>query len=231
MTSGPDVDCYLLEQLEEKLSGLKLELFDVSRSILALSHDTTVQAETESKIPQGIFDACLRIRRLLSTPTPVTFPTVTHEGGRTKLPQIAVPTFDGRITEWRTFWEQYEIAIHGKPYLSNPEKLAYLQQSPKDSPAWHTIKRHSGSGNDYAKAGISLNHRYDRPHFLHRVHVRAIMEVPILKEGNDKELHCLHNVLSQHLQELKVMKYELSGPFITSLIETKLDQATSFEWQ
>ena len=45
VTPGPDVDRCLLEQVKEKLSGLKLELFDVSRSILALSDDTTVQAE------------------------------------------------------------------------------------------------------------------------------------------------------------------------------------------
>ena len=52
------------------------------------------------------------------------------------------------------------------------------------------------------------------------------MKVPILKDGSDKELPCLHDVLSQHLWALKVLKYESSGPFIASLIE-----ATSFEWQ
>ena len=57
------------------------------------------------------------------------------------------------------------------------------------------------------------------------------MEVPVLKDGSGKELSRLHNVLSQHLRALKVTKYEPSGPFITSLTETKLDQATSFEWQ
>ena len=66
MKSGPDMDC-LLEQLGEQLSGLKLELFDVSRSILALTENTTVQTEEETRISKGIFDACLHIRRLLST--------------------------------------------------------------------------------------------------------------------------------------------------------------------
>ena len=41
--TGPDMDCCFLEQFEEQLSGLNLELFDVSQSILALNEDTTVQ--------------------------------------------------------------------------------------------------------------------------------------------------------------------------------------------
>ena len=62
---GPDMDRCLLEQLKEQLSGLKLELFDVSQSILALTENTTVQTEEETRISKGIFDAHLNIRRLL----------------------------------------------------------------------------------------------------------------------------------------------------------------------
>ena len=60
---SPDMDRCLAEQLGEQLNGLKLELFDVSRSILALTEDTTVQTEEENRISRGIFDACLFIRK------------------------------------------------------------------------------------------------------------------------------------------------------------------------
>ena len=56
------------------------------------------------------------------------------------------------------------------------------------------------------------------------------MEAPVLKDGSGKELHLLQDILSQHLRALKVMKYEPYRPFDTSLVETNLDQATSFEW-
>ena len=49
-----------------------------------------------------------------------------------------------------------------------------------------------------------------------------------LKDGNGKELRRLHDVLQQHLRALKSMDHE---PFITSMIELKLDQSTMFEWQ
>ena len=107
------MDRCLVEQLEEQLDGLKAELFVVSRSILALTRDTTVQTEEENRISRDIFEACLFIRRMLSTPPPVgepmtvpaapTVPTI-KEGG-IRLPKIEFPKFDGNIMNWKTFWE------------------------------------------------------------------------------------------------------------------------------
>ena len=53
---------------------------------------------------------------------------------------------------WRNFWEQYEVSIHSRTHLSDPEKLTYLRQSLKDSPARHVIEGLSGSGSDYEEA-------------------------------------------------------------------------------
>ena len=72
---------------------------------------------------------------------------------------------------------------------------------------------------------------YDKPRLLHRVHVCAIIEEPILKDGSGKELCRLHDNLNQHLQTLRAMNYEPSGPFIMAVIELKLDQTTMFAWQ
>ena len=45
------------------------------------------------------------------------------------------------------------------------------------------------------------------------------------------ELCRLHDVAATHLRALKVMDYEPSGPFVTSILELKLDPTTMFEWQ
>ena len=52
-----------------------------------------------------------------------------------------------------------------------------------------------------------------------------------MKEGNGKDLHCLHNVASQHLRALVAKKQDIIDSFMTSMLELKLDQATMFEWQ
>ena len=76
-----------------------------------------------------------------------------------------------------------------------------------------------------------MKSRYDRPRLIHQTHVRLILEAPPLKEGTGKELRRLHDIVTQHLRALKSMEYDPSGPFITSILELKLDTTTLFEWQ
>ena len=52
-----------------------------------------------------------------------------------------------------------------------------------------------------------------------------------MKTGIGKELRRLHDTVQQHLRALRAMEYEPSGPFITSMLELKLDPNTMFEWQ
>ena len=72
---------------------------------------------------------------------------------------------------------------------------------------------------------------YDRRCLIHQMHVHMILESPTLKDGTGKELCLLHDMVQQHLRALKAMEYELSGPFIMSILELKLDVNIMFEWQ
>ena len=58
-----------------------------------------------------------------------------------------------------------------------------------------------------------------------------ILNIPTLKDGRGKKLRRLHDTVQQHLRALRSMGYEPSGPFITSVLELKLDTNTMFEWQ
>ena len=66
---------------------------------------------------------------------------------------------------------------------------------------------------------------------MHQWHIQAIVKATSLKEKNAKGLRHLHNVATQHLWALKAMEYDPSGPFSTSVVELKLDQATMYKWQ
>ncbi len=82
----------------------------------------------------------------------------------------------------------------------------------------------SQSGENYTVAIECLHARYDRPRFIHQAHVKVILDAPSLKEGTAIELRKLHNLAQQHLRALK-------SPFMTSVLELKLDATTTFEWQ
>ena len=144
------------------MSGLKLELFDVLRSIVAMK-DSADLPDEETRISNGIFNVCLKIRRLLSS----SVPGVEQTGETIRIPKIDVPKFNSDITNWPTFWEQFDVAIHSKPKLTNSEKLAYLRQAVKDGPAKNTIKGLAGSGDNYLEAIACLQSRYDKPRLLH----------------------------------------------------------------
>ena len=107
----------------------------------------------------------------------------------------------------------------------------YLHNSIKDGFTKGVIEGLLRLGEFYADAIESLKAGYDQPRLIHQTHVHLIIEAPTLKDSNGRELHQVHDTVQQHLQALKAKDYEPSGPFITSVLELKLDANTMFEWQ
>ena len=227
------MDVCLLRQYEEELSDCKKQLADVRNSLMSLDLEELDELSTLQATLEGeIFDCSVRVKKLLLASThKSSSPTSPSDGKGVKLPKLDVPTFDGNILHWRSFWEQFCVSIHDRSKLSDTEKLVYLQQSLKNSSAKSAIEGLSRSGEYYAEAVECLKSRYDRPRLIHQTHFRMILEAPPLKDGSGKELRRLHDVVQQHLRALKAMDYEPSGPFITSVLELKLDVNTVFEWQ
>ena len=68
------------------------------------------------------------------------------------------------------------------------------------------IKGLSRSGKFYSEAIESLRSGYDRPRLLHQTHIK--MSAPTLKDGNGREVHCLHDTV--HFVPSKL--WEVSHP-------------------
>ena len=226
---GPDLDQCLLRQLEEEVAVLKAELANTGRAITMLGTGGEDLLELEATLNKNLFDLGLQIKRLIAERT-VEKSTPRVVSG-VKLPKIDVPTFDGNILNWGMFWEQFRATIHSRDHLSDADKLAYLQHALRDGTAKTAIEGLSQSAGSYNEAIECLQKRYDRPRLIHQAHVRAIIDAAPLNDGHGRELRRLHDVANQHLRALKAMDYDPSGPFITSLLELKLDQSTMFEWQ
>lgn len=232
MTEEP-VDVLLLEQYQEKMSDVKKDLSVIYEEIVTLDLDDDHDLVLEhTKLEKSHFDCSLSIKKLLSSHTTSSSSSPMAPVGKTsKLPKLDVPAFDGDVLRWQTFWEQFETSIHSRSSLSDAEKLVYLQQAIKTGSARSAIEGLSHTGDQYAEAVSCLKARYDRPRVIHRAHVRTIVDTPSLRDGSGKELRRLHDTLQQHLRALKTMKCEPDPSFITSMIELKLDDTTSFEWQ
>ena len=224
-------DVCIIRQHEEQLHELKQELNDTTRSLLSLDLDDKDEPMVlQSALELSIFNNSLKLKRIRSNLEKTLTPTMPESCG-VKLPKIAVPTFDGNIIAWKTFWEQFSVAVHSRSDMSDAEKLVYLRHSVKDGSAKNVIEGLSRSGDNYNEAVECLKSRYDRPRLIHQTHVKRILDIPSLKSGSGKELRLLHDTAQQKLRALKSMACEPSGPFITSILELKLDSGTMFEWQ
>ena len=221
-------DLPLIQQFQEELADIKAEL--------ATCRDTSYRVELPDRHELCVkyaelkalhFNCCHRIKRILVSYSDV--PTDTGKG--LKIPKLEAPAFDGDILNWISFWEQFSISIDERTNLSDAEKFVYLQHSLKEGSAKGVIQGLSGTGEHYAKAVECLKARYDRPRLVHQSHVKAIVETPLIKDGNGRELRRLHDTLQQHLRALDASDCEPLSWFITSTIQLKLDPGTLFEWQ
>ena len=78
-------------------------------------------------------------------------------------------------------------------YLSDAEKLVYLQQAIKNGSANSAIEGLLKTGDQYNEAVKCLKSRYNHPRLIHR-----IMNTAKLRDGSGKELRRLHDAIQQH---------------------------------
>ena len=109
-----------------QVSSLEAELVNVTREILYRLTLKSVLFKFKIKIKQLFDDQS-------ASSQPSSQPVI-------KLPKITVPTVNGNILNWTSFWEQFEVTVHSKNNLQDVEKLVYLKDAVKNSPARHVIE-------------------------------------------------------------------------------------------
>ena len=211
MVKVPKPDNCLLRQYLEQIAGFTSELTDISYSVISMKGGDKNLSGREIALDRTIFDVCLEIKRMLEANKPNPLPPAPTPASGIKLPKINVPTFDGNMLHWTSFWKPFEVSFHRKDRLSIVKKLAYVRHAVKDDLAKNVTEGLSGSGNNYAEAVECLRRRYDCPRLLNEIHMVAIVEAQTLKNGTGKELRHLHDCLVQHLRALTAMGYEPSA--------------------
>ena len=116
-------DLYVLRQHEEDLRDYKKELSDVRNDLLSLELKEEDKLNVQlSVLERTMFDCCLEVRKSISDSDR----DAPSNGKGVKLLKLEVPTFDGNIIHWKSFWEQFCISVHDQTNLLDPEKLVYL---------------------------------------------------------------------------------------------------------
>ena len=96
-------------------------------------------------------------------------------GPRVKLPKVVLKRFDGRPTEWATFWDMFQSSVHNNPDLSDIDRFNYLH-SLLDGLAANSISGLSLTSVNYAEAIAVLQKRFGNKQQVINKHMDALLE-------------------------------------------------------
>ena len=82
---------------------------------------------------------------------------------KSDLPTIDVPTFDGDIMNWSTFWAAFTSTVGSRDDLSDTKKLNYLRKAVKDPDTQLLFHSPSETPEVYQDIVKELHSRFNRP--------------------------------------------------------------------
>jgi len=95
------------------------------------------------------------------------------------------------------------------------------------------IKNIETTSDNYEIAWTNLITRYNNKKLLVQTHIKAICDLPTIKNKSSTSLLQFTNVLQNHLSVLKALgqRPDEWGPLLLHIISTKLDADTIGEWE
>ncbi|KRX51084.1 hypothetical protein T05_7834 [Trichinella murrelli] len=149
--------------LYEQLDGFQLEFEEELKA---------EDAEIESDIWAGLRNRFLSLRAHVVSSITAKEPmdSVGHEGRKVRLPRFEPSKFDGDVTRFREFWDQFEASVHHQTDFSDATKMAYLRGCLNDV-ALDALQALSAANQGYEIAVQRLKGRFDRPQVAVRQHI------------------------------------------------------------
>ena len=213
----------LQEKIEilRQLDGDILNLLDDEAEIMA-------DIEEADKFNQELFETLLKLKEI--SPSGTT-PRASKEGGagvgrNTRLPELSLRGFDGDITQWISFWDTYEAAVHSNTNLSEVQKFTYLK-SLVDRSAKESISGLSLSADNYKEAIAILQKRFGNKQRFIAKHMDILLNIEqITSPNNVLGLRRLYDKVESNVRALGALRVaqESYGTMLSSVLVKKLPQ-------
>ncbi|XP_071177507.1 uncharacterized protein [Mytilus edulis] len=97
-----------------------------------------------------------------------------------KLPKLNLPTFDGNVLEWQSFWDSFDSAIHNNNTLTDVQRFNYLK-SLLEGEASYTIAGFALTHTNYNKAIELIHERFGQKHKIIQSYMQALLDIPAPK--------------------------------------------------
>ena len=140
-----------------------------------------------------------------------------------KLPKLELPKYGGKVTEWSSFWDLYDSAIHSNPSISKVNKFNYLK-SLLEGNAARAIKGLTLTNANYDAAIKILHDRFGKTQQTIAAHMDEILKIQACTNGRTSQLRYIYDKVSVHVRGLASLGVysEQYGSMLIPIIMTKL---------
>ncbi|GFT28338.1 DUF1758 domain-containing protein [Trichonephila clavipes] len=207
-----------VKEIIEEISRLKWAYYNLpDNTDLKDAPDVTIdlQAETQ-KLEEGIKIILSQFKKTNSANV--------NEIIKNKitLPDLPLPTFNGKIQEFELFKTQFMNVIGNNPSLDNTQKLCYLKSALKNDAS--LIQSDQDTFESLMEALIN---RYENKRTLADIHITEMLSVPKIHSENHVQLRLLIDTVRSHLRSLKNLRMDsnvLSDAILLHLLNSKIDR-------
>nr|XP_029725065.1 uncharacterized protein LOC115265012 [Aedes albopictus] len=149
-----------------------------------------------------------------------------------RFPEIHLPRFSGKLTDWCVFRDAFESAIGNREEISNVDKFQYLKGLVQGEAA-RIIESISISELGYTDAWRALKLRYENKRQQIRCHIKSLFEIPSMRKESPEELLNLVDRFEQHLAVLKRLGEDTDSwdSLLICQLSVRLDPCTLKEWE
>jgi hypothetical protein len=238
----------LMNENNEKLQRLDSDIMDL---LLAENDDEEGDEENEMDTElAAASDYQTRMRRIQvqleevlhqrpHSPTSSEYSTVSgrrlEKKRQFKLPKIELKKFNGEVTEWLSWWAQFQ-KIHEDEDLHCSDKFQYLLQGMMEGTrARELVNSYPQTAENYPKAIAALQERFGKEKLLTQVYVRELLRMVIsnAKAKDKSELPKMFDKLESHLRALESLNVsgEQMSKFLYPMVESSIPEETLIAWQ
>lgn len=148
-----------------------------------------------------------------------------------QLPKLELPRFNGNTEDFQVFFDTFKALIHENKSLSDIEKYHYLI-SCLSGPALSIVKGIPVTANNYQIVYAALIERYQNKRILAVTYLDQILNYPVVRAGNYRELQNLTNVFYESSHALEAINIENLSEFILfHLASRSLDADTRMRFE
>ena len=142
-----------------------------------------------------------------------------------KLPKIVLKKFDGNPTNFQSFWDSYNTAIHENEDISDVNKMAYLFGL-LEGPAYSAVKGFTMTGGNYKEVIDVLHERFGSKDVIISSHMDALLKLPLVYNSDTKRLRSVYDLIEQNIRGLKTLGISSKeyGSLLLPILMSRLPQ-------